>query len=140
MRAVARAASVASVALALVLGVDRLFAPPDLVMAVLAACAAGAAAAFSIRTLWPLRRGPSAGRVARYVEERCTELQDRLASTIDLGEPRSSFGSRVLDDAEESGAAMAIRLLPTCCRKSEIFNLYWNYVDLAAREMWLPDT
>ena len=99
MRAVARAASVASVALALVLGVDRLFAPPDLVMAVLAACAAGAAAAFSIRTLWPLRRGPSAGRVARYVEERCTELQDRLASAIDLGEPRSSFGSRVLDDA-----------------------------------------
>ena len=99
MRAVARAASAALLALALVLGVDRLFAPSDLVLAVLAACSAGAAAAFSVRTLWPLRRGPSDGRVARYVEERCSELQDRLASAIDLGETRSSFGGRVLDDA-----------------------------------------
>ena len=99
MRAVARASSAALLTLALVLGVDRLFAPSDLVMAVLAACAAGAAAAFSVRTLWPLRRGPSDGRVARYVEERCSELQDRLASAIDLGETPSSFGGRVLDDA-----------------------------------------
>ena len=99
MRAVARASSVAALALALVLGVDRLFAPSDLVMAVLAACAAGAAAAFSVRTLWPLWRGPADGRVARYVEERCSELQDRLASAIDLGETPSSFGGRVLDDA-----------------------------------------
>ena len=99
MRAVARASSAVLLALALVLGVDRLFAPSDLVMAVVAACAAGAAAAFSVRTLWPLRRGPSDGRVARYVEERCSELQDRLASAIDLGETPSSFGGRVLDDA-----------------------------------------
>ena len=59
MRAVARVSSAALLALALVLGVDRLFAPADLVMAVLAACAAGAAAAFTVRTLWPLRRGPA---------------------------------------------------------------------------------
>ena len=99
MRAAARAASMVLLALALVLGVDRLFAPSDLVMAMLAACAAVAAAACSVRTLWPLRRGPSEGQVARYVEERCCELQDRLASAIDLGETPSSFGSRVLDDA-----------------------------------------
>ena len=37
--------------------------------------------------------------MARFVEERCPELQDRLASAIDLGETPSSFGSRVLDDA-----------------------------------------
>ena len=99
MRAVARAASTALLALALVLGVDRLFAPSDLVMAMLAAGAAGAAAVFCVRTLWPLRRGPSDSQVARYVEERCSDLEDRLASAIDLGQTSSSFGGRVLDDA-----------------------------------------
>ena len=89
----------ALLALALVLGADRLFAPSDLVMALLAACAAGAATVFSVSTLWPLRRSPSDNQVARFVEERCPELQDRLASAIDLGETPSSFGSRVLDDA-----------------------------------------
>ena len=100
MRGMARAASMALLALALVLGVDRLFAPSDLVMAMLAACAAGAATVFCVSTLWPLRRSPSDNQVARFVEERCPELQDRLASAIDLGETPSSFGSRVLDDAE----------------------------------------
>ena len=99
MRAVARAASMALLALALVLGVDRLFAPPDLVMALLAAGAAAAAAVFCVRTLWPLRRGPSDSQVARYVEERCSDLQDHLASAIDLGATPSSFGGRVLVDA-----------------------------------------
>ncbi len=89
----------ALLALALVLGADRLFAPSDLVMALLAACAAGAATVFCVSTLWPLRRSPSDNQVARFVEERCPELQDRLASAIDLGETPSSFGSRVLDDA-----------------------------------------
>ena len=99
MRVMARAASMALLALALVLGADRLFAPSDLVMALLAACAAGAATVFCVSTLWPLRRSPSDNQVARFVEERCPELQDRLASAIDLGETPSSFGSRVLDDA-----------------------------------------
>ncbi len=99
MRGMARAASMALLALALVLGADRLFAPSDLVMALLAACAAGAATVFCVSTLWPLRRSPSDNQVARFVEEHCPELQDRLASAIDLGETPSSFGSRVLDDA-----------------------------------------
>ena len=99
MRVMARAASMSLLALALVLGVDRLFAPSDLVVALLAACAAGAVTVFCVSTLWPLRRSPSENQVARFVEERCPELQDRLASAIDLGETPSSFGSRVLDDA-----------------------------------------
>ena len=68
-------------------------------MALLAAGAAGIAAVFCVRTLWPLRRAPSDSQVARYVEERCSDLQDRLASAIELGETPSSFGGRVLDDA-----------------------------------------
>ena len=68
MRVMARAASMALLALALVLGVDRLFAPSDLVVALLAACAAGAVTVFCVSTLWPLRRSPSDNQVARFVE------------------------------------------------------------------------
>jgi len=99
MRAVARIFSVALLGLALVLVVDRSLAPSDLVMALLASGSAGACAGFAAWTLRPFRRGPSDRRVARYVEERCPELQDRLASAIDLGETPSPFGGRVLDDA-----------------------------------------
>ena len=99
MRGAARAAAAALLALALLLAADRLLAPPDLVMALLAACAAGASAGFAAWILWPLRRGPSDRQVARYVEERCPDLQDRLASAIDLCETPSPFGGRVLDDA-----------------------------------------
>ncbi|MCY4121839.1 MAG: hypothetical protein OXG72_13065 [Acidobacteria bacterium] len=99
MRGVARAASVALLALGLVLVVDRAFAPPDLVMALLASCSAGAFAGFAAWVLWPVRRGPSDRQVARYIEEHCPELQDRLASAIDLRETPSPFGGRVLHDA-----------------------------------------
>ena len=99
MRGAAHAAAAALLALALLLAADRLLAPPDLVMALLAACAAGASAGFTAWILWPLRRGPTDRQVARYVEERCPELQDRLASAIDLCETPSPFGGRVLDDA-----------------------------------------
>ena len=53
---------------------------------------------------------------------------------------------RVLDEAEtckgvSAHAVAAIRLLLlTGCRKGEILNLRWDEVDLAARELNLPDT
>lgn len=99
MHGTARAATLALLALALVLVLDLLLAPPDLAIAVVAACAAGASAGFAAWTLWPSRRGPSNRQVARYVEECCPDLQDRLASAVDLGGAPSSFGSRVQDDA-----------------------------------------
>ena len=99
MRAVASAAAAALAALAALLAADHLFAPPDLVMIALAACAAGGVAGFAAWILRPLRRGPADRQVARFVEERCPELQDRLVSAIDSRARPSPFGGRVLDDA-----------------------------------------
>lgn len=99
LRGLAWSASAASLALAAVLAVDLLLAPSDLVMALLAADLAGAAAVFAVWSLWPLRRAPSDRQVARYVEERCPRLQDRLASAVDPRAAHSSFGGRVLDEA-----------------------------------------
>ena len=99
LRGFARAASAAALALAAVLAVDLLLAPSDLVMALVAADLAGAAVVFAVWILWPLRRAPSDRQVARYVEERCPQLQDRLASAVDLRAAPSSFGGRVLDEA-----------------------------------------
>jgi hypothetical protein len=99
LRGVARAAAVAFLALALVLVVDRLLAPSDLLMALLASCSAGASAGFAVWILWPLGRSPSDRRVARYVEEHCPELQDRLATALDVPESPTPFADRLLDDA-----------------------------------------
>ncbi len=107
MRRVAWAALGAGLALALLLAVDALLTPPDLAMAALAAGAAGAAALAAARNLRPLRRGPSDRQVARFVEERCPELQDRLASAIDAPDARSSFGGRVLEDAARRSRGVA---------------------------------
>ena len=99
LRGLARAASAAALALAAVLAADLLLAPSDLVMAVVAGVLAAASAVFTAWTLWPLRRRPSDRQVARYVEERCPRLQDRLASAVGLRPAPSSFGGRVLDEA-----------------------------------------
>ena len=108
MRGAARASAAALLALAALLAVEHLFAPPDLVMIALAACAAGGAAGFAVRILRPLRHGPADRQVARFVEERCPELQDRLASAIDSRAGPSSFGGRVLDDAARRARAVDV--------------------------------
>ena len=106
MRGVARASSGALLALAVVLVVDRLLAPPDLVMALLASCSAGASAGWAAWILGPLRRGPSDRRVARYIEEHCPELQDRLASAIEAPGTPSPFEDRLLEDAARRSRAV----------------------------------
>ena len=101
MRAAARAASVALVLLVAVLATDRFLEPGDAAMVMLATAACVGAAAFAIRTLWPLRRIPSDTQVARFIEERCPDLEDRLASAAEVsrsGQP-SALGRLVLVDA-----------------------------------------
>ena len=72
-------------------------------MLLLAGGALVAAAVFAVRVLWPLRERPTDRRVARFVEERCPELDDRVASATDLGdgETRTVFHDLVVADAAE---------------------------------------
>ncbi len=52
--------------------------------------------------LWPLRRRPAARRVARFIEERAPDLDDRLVSAVDVlesGRPASGLAEPMLADA-----------------------------------------
>ena len=101
MQAGARAAGVALALLVVVLATDRFLDPADVAIVVLAVAAWAAAVTFAIRTLWPLRRIPSDTQVARFIEEQCPDLEDRLASATEVagsGQP-SALGGLVLADA-----------------------------------------
>ncbi len=101
LRTAAAAAGAAAAGLLLVLATDRLVRPDDAVMVGLAAAAALLAAAALAWTVWRLRVAPDDRRVARYIEERCPALQDRLTSAADVargGRP-SPFRELVVGDA-----------------------------------------
>lgn len=78
-----------------------------------AAAAAVAATASAIWCAWVVRRRrpvPDARRVARFVEERYPDLDDRLVTAIDRVEPGSgedTFGARLLRDADRAVAAVS---------------------------------
>ena len=86
LRAVARVmAGIGGVVLVLLV-VELWLAPPDLAIVLLGAAALLATLVFATRLLWPLRERPNDQRVARLVEERCPEFEDRVASATELGE------------------------------------------------------
>ena len=89
--------------LLVVLIVDLVLALPDIPMLLLAGGALVAAAVFAVRVLWPLRERPTDRRVARFVEERCPELEDRVASATELGDTGTPtvFHDLVVADAAE---------------------------------------
>ena len=101
MCAVSRVAAAAAALLLLVLGIDSWLEPADLPMVVLAMTAVVVVLAFTLGILWPLRRRPSDRQVARYIEERCPELEDHLASATDVAESGRPlvFRNLVLRDA-----------------------------------------
>ena len=87
-------------------------------------------------------RSPAAGNPARSVEKYRARRHERF-----LSEEEFRRLGRVLDAAEAGAgkvspaAIAAIRLLVlTGCRRSEILGLRWEYVDLKAGELRLPDT
>ena len=110
-RSMRASASVAAAALGFALFVlvaDQLLKPADLLMVTLAVAALVASATFAISILWPLRRVPSDRQVARYIEERCPDLEDRLASAADVAEGQrpSAFSDLVLADAASRARAV----------------------------------
>ncbi|MBI2835895.1 MAG: hypothetical protein HYX76_15860 [Acidobacteria bacterium] len=100
LRAAARASAAVTMVLLAAAIVDRLVTldPVALLMTagiVLLGCLAG-----TIWALWPLRRRPSDRQVARFVEERCPELEDRVASAAEFaGGAAAAFRDLMLGDA-----------------------------------------
>ncbi len=103
LQGLARAAGGVCVCLLAVVAIELLLAPPDVPLLATAAAALAAALAFSALVLWRLGRPPSDERVARLVEERCPELEDRVASAAALAaaRPATGFEELVVADAAE---------------------------------------
>ena len=115
MRAVARLVICLCLGLVVVLIVDLVLAPPDIPMLLLAGGAFAATVVFAVRLLWPLRERPTDRRVARFVEERCPELEDRVASATEIGETGtlSVFQDLVIADAAERLRGVDLRRVVT---------------------------
>ena len=69
--------------------------------------------------LWLVRRRPDDRAVARLIEERCPELEDRLATAVELGSRSDERGASVLlaplvaDAAFRAGDLDLDRIIPT---------------------------
>ena len=101
LHGLARVAGGACIGVLAVIAVELFLAPPDVPLLVAAGAALLATLAFGARVLWPLRRPPSDERVARFVEERCPQLEDRVASAAALAaaRPATGFHELVIADA-----------------------------------------
>lgn len=101
--------------LAIVLAADRLLELPDRPLAGLFAAALAAAAALAGRAAWRLRRAPDDRQMARYVEERCPALDDRLASAAAAARHAcpSAFRDLLIADAVRAARAAGLeRVVP----------------------------
>jgi hypothetical protein len=100
---IGRAAAAAAVILCAAALIDRGFAPSDVWLLALAAIALVFTAAVWLQSLWPLVRRPDDRRLARLVEERCPELEDRLATAVALaGQRETGLGALLHADAGEA--------------------------------------
>ena len=112
MRAATQAAVASLGLLGLVLITDRFIQPADTPMVWLSLTALALAVTVVVRTLWPLRHTPSDLQVARYIEERCPDLEDRLASATDITRGgRSAFRGLMMVDAASKARDVDIDLV-----------------------------
>ena len=127
LHGLARAVGGVVAGLLAVIGAELLLAAPDAPLLAVSAAALAASAAFAGRALWPLRRPPSDERVARLVEERCPELEDRVASAaaLDGARPAAGFHELVVADAAARlrGIDLARIVAPTRLRRAALRGL-----------------
>ena len=103
LRAFGLAASAAALLVGAILGVYLLARPTDLWLIGLAAIALGGMLGCFAFAAWRVGRAPSDRRVARFLEERFPELEDRLATAVEFGERSGtdavSVAGRIVSDA-----------------------------------------
>jgi hypothetical protein len=84
LRAAALALLAASLVLAAAAFVERWLQPPDTALLVLAALTAALLLAIAVACAWRVRDRPDDARVARFVEERCPELNDAIVTAVEI--------------------------------------------------------
>ncbi|TAH37892.1 MAG: hypothetical protein EYC70_06815 [Planctomycetota bacterium] len=92
---------------------DRLFVPPAPVRAVLSVAALGVLAILAYRCLWrALRRRPRQRDLAALWERSHPELQDRLATTVELSDAPAGTSPDLLALVAAEASQLAARLEP----------------------------
>ena len=103
LRAFGLAAAAAALLVAAALGLYLLVRPTDLWLIGLAMVAVGGMLGCFAYAAWRVGRSPSDRRVARFLEERFPELEDRLATAVEFGEKARtdavSVAGRMISDA-----------------------------------------
>ena len=100
LRAWSRGAAMAAGLLALALLAHRLVHPEGVALVLLWAAAAAAVLTILVASMAPVRRTPHDLQMARFIEERCPELEDALVTAV--GQPAPGDGpmaAAVLHDA-----------------------------------------
>ena len=94
---------------------------------------------FSQAEVWGLR--PDGSNPCLHVKRYKEEKRERFLSAEEFARLGQVLDETLRDGSETRSAVVAIRLLMlTGCRLSEIQKLQWEYVDLEAAELQLPDT
>lgn len=94
---------------------------------------------FNLAEVWGLR--PDGSNPCLHVKKYPEQKRERFLSPNEFAALGKALREVEQDGSESQSAVDAIRLLMlTGCRLGEIMTLKWNYVDLKARELRLPDS
>lgn len=94
---------------------------------------------FNLAEIWGVR--PDGSNPCLHVKKYAEEKRERFLNATEYANLGKVLRDIEKDGSETQSAVNAIRLLMlTGCRLGEIITLKWGYVDLAARELRLPDS
>lgn len=111
LRAGARAAAVAAGLMGLALASYFIVTPSGLALVALAAFVVVAWLACAAWFIWSIRMRLDRHRLARFVEERCPELEDRLVTAVDLGDGGHNLEQSVLAAPLVADATVRLRAI-----------------------------